>query len=113
MKTLLVIFVVVGVALLHSTAKAGGGLGNFLQNYGNAMQGADAAERERQLRESSGRNEIGNWQSATNVNREPTGDPMLTRCIYRTIGGYEFSINARGLCPYMVQINPETNQVRR
>lgn len=55
----------------------------------------------------------GRWESATNVAEEPTGDSMLTKCIYETIGGYRFSIVSRGICPFSVQVNPETGRVRR
>jgi hypothetical protein len=55
----------------------------------------------------------GRWESATNVGEEPTGDSMLTRCIYETLGGYRFSIVARGICPFSVKVNPETGQVQR
>lgn len=54
----------------------------------------------------------GRWESATNVGQESTGDAMLSRCIYQTLGGYRFSTGARGLCPFTVQVNPETRQVR-
>ena len=54
----------------------------------------------------------GRWESATNVGQESTNDAMLTRCIYQTLGGYRFSTTARGLCPFTVQFNPETRQVR-
>ncbi len=53
-----------------------------------------------------------NWQSATNVGRESSGDPLLSRCIYQTLGGYRFSTIFRGLCPFTVEVNPETSQVK-
>lgn len=56
---------------------------------------------------------IGQWESAHNVDQEPTGDPLLIRCIYETIGGYRFAMIARGICPFVIQVNPETGQVRR
>ena len=53
------------------------------------------------------------WESAANVGQQPTGDLMLTRCSYRTIGGYSFSIVVRSsVCPFRVEVNPETGQVR-
>jgi hypothetical protein len=55
----------------------------------------------------------GRWENATNVGEESTGDFMLTRCIYETLGGYRFSIISRGICPFSVSVNPETGQVRR
>ena len=53
------------------------------------------------------------WESATNVTQERTGDAMLTRCIYETLGGYRFSIVVRGLCPFSVKVSPETGEVRK
>ncbi len=54
------------------------------------------------------------WESATNVGQERTGDGMLTRCIYQTIGGYRFSTVVRGtVCPFSVMVNPETGQVKK
>ncbi|MCD8245275.1 MAG: hypothetical protein LUD38_16070 [Parabacteroides sp.] len=53
---------------------------------------------------------FGGWQSATNTGQAQTGDPMLMQCFYRTIQGYEFSITHRGLCPFTVQLNPESGQ---
>lgn len=41
-----------------------------------------------------------------------TGDPILTKCHYETITGYKFSVVVRGMCPYIVKINPETEQVK-
>lgn len=55
----------------------------------------------------------GYWEAATFTGQSPTGDAMLTRCSYRTLGGYEFSIIVRGICPFSVQVNPETGQVKR
>jgi hypothetical protein len=52
------------------------------------------------------------WESATNMGQESTGDGMLTRCTYQTLGGYNFSTNVRGVCPITVKVNPETRQVR-
>ncbi len=55
----------------------------------------------------------GRWESATNIGKERTGDLMLTRCIYKTLGGYQFSIVVRSLvCPFSIQVNPETGQYR-
>ena len=54
----------------------------------------------------------GGWQSATNVGEDSTGDAMLTKCIYETVGGYRFSTTSRGICRFSVEINPETNKVR-
>ena len=55
----------------------------------------------------------GRWETATNIGESSTGDLMLTRCHYQTLGGYEFSIVVRGMCPFSVQVNPETGQVKR
>ena len=56
---------------------------------------------------------MGRWQSAQNIGQETTGDPMLIRCSYQTLGGYRFSTTARGVCPYSVQVDPETREVRQ
>jgi hypothetical protein len=53
----------------------------------------------------------GRWESASNTGQESAGG-MVTRCYYRTLGGYEFSMDQRGLCPFSVQVNPETREVR-
>jgi len=55
----------------------------------------------------------GEWQSATNTGQEKTGDMFLTKCLYKTLGGYEFYIIVRGLCPFSVQVNPESGQVKK
>ena len=56
----------------------------------------------------------GRWERATNIGQERTGDIMLNRCIYQTLGGYQFSIVVRSsVCPFSVQVNPETGQYRR
>jgi len=55
--------------------------------------------------------QFGGWESATNTGQESAGG-MVTRCYYRTLGGYEFTVNERGLCPFSVQVNPETREVR-
>ena len=55
----------------------------------------------------------GQWENAYNEGQESTGDMMLTKCIYKTIGGFSFSIIVRGMCPYSVNVNPETGQVQR
>ena len=55
----------------------------------------------------------GRWETATNTGQSSTGDIMLTRCNYQTLGGYEFSIIVRGICPFSVQVNPETGHVKR
>lgn len=54
----------------------------------------------------------GRWESASNVGQESTGDAMLTRCSYQTIGGYRFTTISRGICPFSVEINPETGKVK-
>ena len=60
----------------------------------------------------AGANAQGRWESATNTGQESSGDPMLTRCTYQTIGGYRFSSTYRGICPFSVDVNPETGKVR-
>lgn len=52
------------------------------------------------------------WDSAMKTGESPTGDPMLTKCHYETTTGYKFSIVVRGMCPYIVKINPETGKVK-
>jgi len=52
------------------------------------------------------------WESATNIGQQSAEDPMLTRCSYQTIGGYRFSTISRGVCPFAVEVNPETGKVR-
>lgn len=54
----------------------------------------------------------GRWQSASLQGTEPTGDVFITRCRYRTLGGFEFHTNTRGICKISVQVNPETMEVR-
>lgn len=55
---------------------------------------------------------VARFENATNVGQEKTGDAMLTRCVYETMGGYRFSIVRRGMCPFSVQVDPESGQVR-
>ena len=54
------------------------------------------------------------WQSARNIGSNETGDYSIKNCLYRTIGGFLFSINRTDfrICPYSVQVNPTTGQVR-
>ena len=53
------------------------------------------------------------WQQATNVGRESTGDSLLLRCLYKTTRGFTFSTVVRSsVCPFVVWVNPETGQVR-
>lgn len=54
----------------------------------------------------------GHWESASNTGQSSTGDAMLTRCAYQTIGGYRFTTTSRGVCPFTVEIDPETGKVR-
>ena len=54
------------------------------------------------------------WESATLTDSRPLqGVYGAYHCEYRTMGGYEFAIRSRSMCPYSVQINIETGQVRR
>ena len=53
----------------------------------------------------------GELDYASFVRAEQTGDYSLSRCFYKTYGGYEFSVNFRGSCDSSVRINPETNMV--
>ncbi len=53
------------------------------------------------------------WEQATNIGKENTGDPLLVRCAYKTTGGFSFSTVVRStVCPLVVWVNPETGQVR-
>lgn len=52
------------------------------------------------------------WETATNTGSEKTGDIYLTRCFYRTLGGYEFAVVIRGVCPLTIQVHPESGQVK-
>lgn len=55
----------------------------------------------------------GRWERATNISQSLTGDPMLVKCFYQTLGGFEFSIIVRGICPFSIEINPETGQWKK
>lgn len=44
-------------------------------------------------------------------NDMPVG--TTTRCYYRSMSGFEFSINVKGACPGSVQVDSETGQVRK
>lgn len=50
-------------------------------------------------------------ERATRTGQEATGDYSIALCYYRTLRGYEFSVNARNTCPLSVKINPITNMV--
>lgn len=52
------------------------------------------------------------WETATNTGQKQTGQWNITRCLYRTIGGFEFSTNEKGLCPFSVKVNPQTMEVK-
>ena len=53
------------------------------------------------------------WASATLTKEESTGYTMFTRCFYRTNDGLQFSITVRDVCPLFVEINVDTNEVKR
>ena len=53
------------------------------------------------------------WESASNIGQQITGVPLQTLCIYKTIGGYEFTIIVKGMCPYVVQVNLVSGQVKK
>ena len=54
------------------------------------------------------------WESARLVDTQDTGDYSLKRCIYETLRGYQFAMINRGIsCPFTVQVNPETGQVKK
>jgi len=50
-------------------------------------------------------------EPATLQGQQPSGDPMWQKCVYQTLGGYRFSTNQRGICPYTVEVNPESGNV--
>lgn len=53
------------------------------------------------------------WESATLTSSEPLqGAFGYMRCYYRTLGGYEFSINKQGMCKFSVKINLESGDVQ-
>ena len=87
---------------------------NFVQafNFGQALGDFARSEADRRNRENLG-TDRGRWDSSDLVRSERTGDYSITRCVYKTLNGYDFSINIRNRgCPYRVYINPETNQVQ-
>ena len=55
----------------------------------------------------------GRWDSATKFDEGTTGDSSIRRCFYQTLGGYRFSVDVRGMCPYQVEVNVETGRVRQ
>ena len=87
---------------------------NFAQavNFSQFLGDFARSEADRRNRENHGLDR-GRWDTSELVRSERTGDYSITRCIYKTINGYDFSINIRNrTCPYRVYINPETNQVQ-
>lgn len=56
---------------------------------------------------------MADFEYAASVGQDlPVG--MVTRCHYRTLGGYEFSINVKSpICPFQVEVDVETGQVRK
>lgn len=55
----------------------------------------------------------GRLEPANLVDQEATKDPLLSRCFYRTLGGFEFAMISRGICPFSVRVNPETGEIVR
>jgi hypothetical protein len=55
----------------------------------------------------------GRFEPASLQGEQETGDPLLRRCVYQTLGGYRFSVVMRSLCPITVRVNPETGEVLR
>ncbi len=81
-------------------------------NFGQFLGDFARSEADRRNRENLGLDR-GRWDSSDLVRSERTGDYSITRCVYKTLNGYDFSINIRNRgCPYRVYINPETNQVQ-
>ncbi|MDC2825031.1 hypothetical protein PHA51_03120 [Rodentibacter pneumotropicus] len=56
---------------------------------------------------------LADWERGTSVDEQETGDWRYTKCIYETLGGFRFSMINKGLCPFSVEVNPETGQVRK
>lgn len=52
------------------------------------------------------------FELATLEGERRTGDPSVTRCLYKTVGGYEFSLSTRSYCRATVRIDVETGEVR-
>jgi hypothetical protein len=50
-------------------------------------------------------------EPATLLGQQPSGDPMWQKCSYQTLGGYRFSITHRGVCPFSLEVNPESARV--
>ena len=84
----------------------------FAVNFGQMIGDVARSEANRRDRENYSL-EKGKWDSADFIREERTGDYSILRCHYKTLNGFEFSVNIRNRgCPYRVYINPETNQVQ-
>ena len=85
---------------------------SYALNFSQFMGDLGRSEADRRNREANNLDR-GRWDSSDLIREERTGDYSISRCIYKTINGYDFSINVRNRsCPYRVYINPETNQVQ-
>jgi hypothetical protein len=121
-----------GSAIISQPAEAG--IGGFLGSAGRIGAGIERAQDERARRQlelerlrlcneiirlggqcssvtPSSTNQDHLYEDASFFGQVSTGDISITSCNYRTFKGYEFSVNYRGMCPYSVRINPETNMV--
>lgn len=52
------------------------------------------------------------WESA-NLEEEIQSSGIYRTCIYESTSGYRFSIQNRGFCPLIVQVDPETGRVKK
>lgn len=52
------------------------------------------------------------WDYATNTGSAVAGGGY-TKCFYTTIFGYKFSTVTKGMCPYTVQVDPPSGQVKQ
>jgi hypothetical protein len=89
---------------LHAQCIAAGGLWNGTSCWQQAQASGQSSSRSGSAPE--------RWDRASLDRQGSTGDMTITRCFYRTMGGYAFSTDVRGFCPANVEVNVESGRVR-
>lgn len=119
---------------LVSSQTLNAGVGGFLSSAGRIAEGIERQRNEQARRQlelerirlcneiirlggqcaspnTSAASEEHLYENATLFGQTRTGDISINSCKYATARGYRFAVNYRGICPYSVRVNPETNWV--
>lgn len=53
-----------------------------------------------------------NWEIAFGLSFNKTKNPIIFKCNYRTLTGYEFSISKKLTCPSQIEVNPILGRIK-